>query len=76
MKKFRLIFAGLFVFTLSLGLFAQDPPDPPGSGHGQSGDQNPGGQAPLGGGLLLLLSLGTAYGGKKVYELKKTQQVK
>ena len=58
MKKLRLIFAGLFVFTLSLGLFAQDPPDPPDTGHGQSGDQDPGGQAPIGGGLILLLSPG------------------
>ena len=70
MKKLRIIFTGLFVFTLSLGLFAQDPPDPPDTGHGNSGDQPPGGGAPIGSGLLLLLGMGTAYGIKKVYKLK------
>jgi len=71
MKKLRLIFAGLFVFTLSLGLLAQDPPDPPDTGHGQSGDQDPGGNAPIGSGLLILLGMSAAYGGRKVYKLKK-----
>lgn len=70
MKKLRIIFTGLFVFTLSLGLFAQGPPDPPDTGHGQSGDQDAGGQAPIGSGLLMLLGMGAAYGVKKIYELK------
>lgn len=42
------------------------PPPPPGS-HG--GDQNI--SAPIGSGLLILLSLGLAYGGKKVYNARK-----
>ncbi len=70
-KKIKIIITGLFIFFLTAGIMAQDPPPPPDSGHGQTRDQNPGGQAPLGGGLILLLGLGTVYGGKKVYELRK-----
>jgi len=52
--------------------FSQDPPPPPGSGHGQTGNQN-GGNAPVGGGLFILLGLGAAYGSKKVYNLNKKE---
>ena len=48
-------------------LLAQVPPPPP-PGHGQSGNV-PGGNAPIGGGLLILLGLGAAYGGRKLYNL-------
>ena len=41
-----------------------DPPPPPGE-HGQNGNQVPGGGAPIGDGLLLLVAMGTAYGLKK-----------
>ena len=60
----------LIVFLiLSLNLSAQ--PDPPSSGHGQSGDQPNGGGAPIGGGLLILLGLGAGYGAKKLYRMGK-----
>lgn len=71
MKKLKLILAGIFLLFLSFGVLAQDPPDPP-DGHGEEGDQDPGGQAPIGAGILLLIGLGAAYGGKKVYDLKKS----
>lgn len=45
-------------------------PDPPGQ-HGQDGNKAPGGGAPIGGGLLILLSLGAGYGAKKLYDRKK-----
>jgi hypothetical protein len=52
-------------------LLAQDPPPPPSGGHGQTGNQSPpGGGTPIGSGLVLLLALGAAYGGKKVYEMR------
>ena len=67
--------------TLTLALFlgwglfamAQGPPPPPGGGHGQTGNQAPanGGSAPIGGGIAILLSLGAAWGGKKVYQAYK-----
>ena len=69
MKKLRLMIAGLFVFGLSLGLLADNPPDPPGE-HGTDEDQ-PGGEAPIGAGTLLLIGLSAVYGGKKVYNLNK-----
>ncbi len=61
------------LFTIVLTLFAfngfsQGPPPPPsGAGHGASGNQT-GGNAPIGGGLFILLGLGAAYGGKKLYK--------
>ena len=51
--------------------YASDPPEPPSSGHGQSGDLPPGGGAPLGGGTLLLLVFSSLYGVKRIYDLKK-----
>lgn len=53
---------------------AQGPPQPPGNGHGQTENQPPGGGAPIGGGLAILLSLGAAYGGGKVYKYWQTQK--
>jgi len=75
MKTIKLIVTGIFLMFLSFGLFAQssDPPDPPGS-HGSDQDQ-PGGQAPLSGGMILLLGLGAVYGIKRVYILKKTDSI-
>ena len=69
--------------TLMLTLFmgwsmvamAQGPPPPPGGGHGQSGNQPAnGGNAPIGGGIAILLSLGAAWGGKKVYQAYKNRE--
>ncbi len=64
-----------FVLILSILLFSSqnvlaDPPDPPAS-HGSTSDVS-GGGAPIGGGLFILLGLGAAYGGKKIYDLKKS----
>ena len=72
MKKIKIILAGLFILFLSQGILAQQagPPDPPGS-HGSENDQLPGGSAPVGNGLFVLLGLGIAYGGGKTYFLIK-----
>jgi hypothetical protein len=43
-----------------------DPPPPPGE-HGQNGNQPPGGGAPITGGIGILLAMGAAYSGKKVW---------
>jgi len=72
MKKIKIILAGLFFLFLSFGVMAQTgPPDPPG-GHGEEDDQPPAGAA-VGGGIFLLLSMGAAYGGKKIYDLSKKE---
>ena len=73
MKTIKLIIAGIFLITLSFGLQAQtDPPEPPGQ-HGETEDQEPGGNAPISGGVFILLGLGAAYGVKKVYALRKKE---
>ncbi len=72
MKKgiFRtVVIAGILFFNVNL--MAQDPPPPPPEGHGQTGNQPPGGGVPVGSGLFILLALGAAYGGKKVLDFRK-----
>ena len=61
-----LLFVGT-AYTVS----AQPPPPPTGSG-GSGGTSNNqlGGNAPIGGGLFILLGLGAAYGGRKIYNLR------
>ena len=60
----------IILFTINVSL-AQDPPPPP--GHGTSGNV-PGGGAPIGSGLLVLIALGAAYGGKKVFDYRKIKK--
>ena len=69
------IFKTVFIFLVIAMVFSNfnanaQAPNPPGQ-HGQSGDKAPGGGAPIGGGLLILLSLGAGYGAKKLYDRKK-----
>lgn len=74
MKKQIIRFSLITVLTMfaSIG-FSQGPPPPPtGAGHGATGNQN-GGTAPIGGGLFILLGLGAAYGGKKLYDSQKEE---
>ncbi len=70
MKKSIIII--LFVTLASIGfeLTAQVPPPPP-SEHGQTGNQPANGSAPIGSRLGILLALGAAYGGKKVWDYRR-----
>ena len=69
----KLIAISVLIFTIT-SLSAQVAP-PPNNGGGdnsqtpQEGGNAPvgGGGAPIGGGLFILLGLGAAYGGKKIY---------
>jgi len=57
-------------FLFAYNGFSQGPPPPPsGAGHGATGNQT-GGSAPIGGGLFILLGLGAAFAGKKIYQYK------
>ena len=72
MKKIILQSVLVISFTFfAAGAFAQVPP-PPGD-HGQSGNQ-PAGNAPIGSGLFILLGLGAAYGGRKIYKAKENSK--
>jgi hypothetical protein len=50
-----------------------DPMAPPSGGPGGGGG-GPIAPSPVGSGLVLLLSLGAAYGAKKVYQLRKKEE--
>ena len=54
---------------------AQVPPPPPDE-NGSSTNQGAGtgGSAPIGGGIAILLSLGAAWGGRKVYQAYKVRE--
>ena len=67
-SKINKTLAIIGLVMLSMGAFAQVPPPPPGGGHGSTGNQE-GGGAPIGSGIGILLTLGAAYGGKKVYKV-------
>lgn len=69
-SKIRAFFTILF-FATAVIAFGQGAPPPPDS-HGLTEDQS-GGGAPIGSGLVILLSLGAAYGGNKLYDLKKSE---
>ncbi|MCF8348787.1 MAG: hypothetical protein K9G61_08235 [Bacteroidales bacterium] len=73
MKKYRKLIATL-VFTLSFtALLAQAPPPPNGGSNPGGGNTPVGNGAPIGSGIAILLGLGAAYGGKKIYDLRKEQ---
>ena len=70
-KKIAITLLVIIGLTISFNATAQVPPPPP-PGHGQNGNQ-PGGNAPIGGGLFILIGLGAAYGGKKIYDINKEE---
>lgn len=59
---------------LALALFISTPvqADPPGmpDNHGTDGDV-PGGGAPIGSGIVLLIAMASAYGSKKAFDIKE-----
>jgi len=71
MKKLYkiLIVILLAITTTTLEVYGQAAPPPPPS-HDATGNE-PGRGAPIGGGLFILLGLGAAYGGRKLYQIRK-----
>jgi hypothetical protein len=67
MKKIILTIA---IILGSICLYAQPAPPPP--THGASGNQ-PGGGAPIDGGLSILLLMGASYGAKKTIQIFKKE---
>ena len=73
MKKILIKLTFIIAFTISsTALLAQGPPSPPGDP--ESGGGPVGGSAPIGGGIAILISLGAAYGGRKVFKYWQSQK--
>ncbi len=72
MKKIiKILTVSVFLTAIPFTMSAQNPP-PPNGGSNPTGSNTPvGGGAPIGGGLLILIGLGAAYGGRKIYEIRK-----
>ena len=71
-NRFKILAISLtlgLLFGISAIAFTQPPPPPP--QHGQEGNSSPGGTAPVGSGIALLIGLGAAYGGRKLYSAWK-----
>lgn len=72
MKKmiYRSLLIGVFVLAVKIVLSQGGPPNPPGD---PTGGGPVGGAAPIEGGIGILLALGAAYGGRKLYQLRKAK---
>lgn len=70
MKKFKYLLV-IFISFITISGFGQmlAPEDP--GGEPGNGDDPIGGGAPIGSGIIILLSLGSVYGGKKIYDIQK-----
>jgi hypothetical protein len=66
----NLIITGLLIIVPVIASNASAPPPPPPPGPG-GGDVPIGGTAPIGSGLIILVSMGAAYGAKKFYNARK-----
>ena len=71
MKKILAITAILMIS--SFALLSQAPPVPPSSANQGGTGPVGGGGAPIGSGLVLLISLAMGYGGKKIFDFKNKE---
>jgi hypothetical protein len=72
-KTFNIITVSLILcmaIFLTDSLYAQTQAPPPPLTHGVGGDV-PGGGAPVGEGVILLIAMGAAYGARKVYSMRR-----
>ncbi|MCK9451283.1 MAG: hypothetical protein M0Q90_06290 [Bacteroidales bacterium] len=72
MKHFKKIIIVATLLLVSNLSYAQGPPEPPADPN--TGGGPVGGNAPIGSGIAILLSLGAAYGGRKVYHYWQSQK--
>jgi hypothetical protein len=73
MKKaiLNLIITGLFLTLPVILATASAPPPPPPPDDPGGSDSPIGGAAPIGSGIVMLVSMGAAYGAKKIYDARK-----
>lgn len=74
MKRIKNNIIGLFLvltlfFSASVTFAQTQAPPPP--GHGTTDARVPGGGAPIGEGIVFLITLGAAYGARKVYSKRR-----
>jgi len=69
MKKSKIIILISLALIMFLAIDSYAQPQPP--GHDATGNVPGGGGAPIGGGLLILIGMGVAYGAKKIFQLRK-----
>ncbi len=62
------------LLSVPVFLFAQNPPHPNGGSGPGSGNTPVGGGAPIGSGFILLVSLATGFGVKKVYVARRLKR--
>ncbi|MHC1775326.1 MAG: hypothetical protein AB9834_07930 [Lentimicrobium sp.] len=67
MKKSILRIALIVAMAVIGELLSAQPVPPSGAGHGAQGSQPAGNGAPIGSGLIIMLTMFAAYGGKKAY---------
>jgi hypothetical protein len=70
MKRIKYILLFVIGITFSTGVFAQLAEPGGGDGSAPSDTGIAGGGAPIGSGMILLIGLGSLYGGKKVYHMR------
>ncbi len=73
MKTLKLILILFAITALPLLSLSDVPPPPPNGGPGGGGGTPVG--APIDGGVGILLAMGIAYGGKKLYSLRQSKDV-
>jgi hypothetical protein len=70
----KIILISLFTFVGYVLMAQGGPPPPPGDPHGGNDDFPMGGGAPIGNGIGILLTLGAAYGSRKIYKFFKDRE--
>jgi len=70
-KVFKILVVTAFLLAGPIFLSAQPMPSDGDAGGGVTNGGPIGGAAPIGGGLIIMLTLGAAYGAKKVYNIRK-----
>ena len=74
--KFRTVLIAAFLVIAPLLMVAQSPPHPNNGSapiHGTNGPVGDG--APIGSGLILLIAMGTAFGARKLYQMRDTESI-
>lgn len=72
MKNCKIILTFVIFLIINNLSYAQGPPKPPGDPNLGGGPV--GGSAPVGSGIAIMLSLGAAYGGQKIYRYWQSQK--